>query len=116
MALDPIHVPRTRAEPRPRSLHWPLLLVLAVVLLTPVALIAPTFVSPQNAINTVVGGKRLFMGRTRGGAVAPPGVTPLVVKGSVCLLFRTGTSEKYVFYFGEGTVTPNADGTLSILL
>ena len=109
-------MPQTDPERRPRALPWPLLGGLAVLVLTPVAIIAPTLVDGKSAINTVVGGKRIFMGRTRGGVAAPAGVEPLTVPGGVCWLFKTGTQEKYLIYFGDGTVERNPDDTIQIML
>lgn len=107
-------MPRTRCENRPRSMPWPLLLVLAVVALTPVALIGPTLISPRSAINTRICGKQLYLGRIYGTRV-PPRVRPFTVRwGGFGLSFTTGTREGYLFYLGDGYVARNANGFVSL--
>jgi hypothetical protein len=107
----------TCSEHRSRSTPWPLLLALAMVVLTPVVLIGPTLVSPRSAINTVIGGKRLFMGRIHARWL-PPGVyAGRLSDGGYNWQISAGASEQYLIFFSESSVDLGygADGTAYFL-
>src|SRR5687767_12236044 len=96
---------------------WPLLLGVAVTALTPVVLLGPTLVSPRSAINTLICGKRLFLGRIQGFRL-PPGVYPGPLSdGGYKWQLSAGTSQQYLIFFSEGSINLGytGDGTAYFL-
>jgi hypothetical protein len=104
---------RTIPEHRHRVVPWPLLLALAVIVLTPLAVIGPTLVDGHGEINVVLGGKRLYIGRTRA-VPASPGVTRFLSGQVQGWTISTGSPDTYHVFFGDGAYTThrNSDGKL----
>src|SRR5688500_5333554 len=99
---------RTPPKNRPRSLRRPLLWVLVLVV-TPIAILSTTLIDAYSAINTEIGGKRVYLRRMRRRSVTPPVVRSFTLPWGQAWTFSAGRPVEYLVFVGEGAVESYGD-------